>query len=46
MSERTAKIIGRGIGVAIVATLVLTGHWIWGSLYVGLWILELGTRER
>lgn len=34
------KITGRLIGVAIVATLVLTGHWILAAVYVIGWALE------
>jgi hypothetical protein len=35
-----AYLIGRSIGVAIVATLVLTGHWLLAGAYVTLWVCE------
>lgn len=33
-------LLGRAIGVAIVATLVLTGHWLLAGLYVIGWACE------
>lgn len=33
-------LVGRGVGVAIVATLVLTGHWLLAGLYVIGWACE------
>jgi hypothetical protein len=40
MSDFTAKLLGRGVGVAIVATLVLTGHWLLASLYLIGWVVD------